>query len=55
MVRGKTKGVPGIFSQGETLEELEANIKDANSLMVEDEPPAEHPGSKTKGISVDVA
>lgn len=31
---GKLKEVPGIFSQGETLEELEANIKDTYSLMV---------------------
>ncbi len=26
---GKLKEVPGVFSQGETLEELEENIKDA--------------------------
>lgn len=52
---GKLKEVPGIFSQGETLEELEANIKDAYSLMVEEESPVGHPGAKTKGITVDVA
>ena len=34
---GKLKEVPGIFSQGETLEELEENIRDAYSLMLEDE------------------
>jgi predicted RNase H-like HicB family nuclease len=34
---GKLKEVPGIFSQGATLDELEKNIKDAYSLMVEDE------------------
>jgi predicted RNase H-like HicB family nuclease len=33
---GKLKEVPGIFSQGETLEELEENIRDAYSLMLED-------------------
>ncbi len=34
---GKLKEVPGIFSQGETLEELEENIRDAYSLMLEDD------------------
>lgn len=34
---GKIKEIPGIFSQGETLEELEMNIKDAFSVMLEDE------------------
>jgi len=32
---GKLKEVPDVFSQGETLDELEANIKDAFTLMVE--------------------
>lgn len=30
---GKLKEVPGVFSQGETLDELEANINEAFSLM----------------------
>jgi predicted RNase H-like HicB family nuclease len=34
---GRLKGVPGVFSQGETLEALEENIRDAYSLMMEDE------------------
>jgi len=34
---GKLKEVPGVFSQGETLEELELNIKDAFYLMMQDE------------------
>ena len=34
---GRLKEVPGIFSQGETLEELEQNIKDAYKLMMADE------------------
>ena len=33
---GKLKEVPGVFSQGETLEELEENILDAYQLMIED-------------------
>lgn len=34
---GRLKEVPGVFSQGETLEELEENIKDAYHLMITDE------------------
>ncbi len=34
---GKLKEVPGVFSQGETLEQLEENIRDAYKLMMEDE------------------
>ena len=33
---GKLKEVPGVFSQGETLEELEVNIVDAYQLVMED-------------------
>jgi predicted RNase H-like HicB family nuclease len=32
---GKLKEVPGVFSQGETLEELEENIADAYKLVCE--------------------
>jgi len=32
---GKLKEVPGVFSQGATLEELEENIQDAYHLMME--------------------
>jgi len=34
---GRLKEVPGIFSQGESLEELEENIWDAYHLITEDE------------------
>lgn len=30
---GHLKDVPGVFSQGETLEELQENIKDAYQMM----------------------
>jgi len=33
---GKLKEVPGVFSQGETLQELEENIKEAYYLMIEE-------------------
>jgi predicted RNase H-like HicB family nuclease len=31
---GRLKEVPGVFSQGRTLEELKANIQDAHETMV---------------------
>lgn len=34
---GKLKEVPGIFSQGETLTELQENIRDAYRMMMEDD------------------
>ena len=35
---GRLVEVPGIFSQGESLEELKENINDAYKLMRENEP-----------------
>ena len=34
---GRLREVPGIFSQGETLEELKENVKDAYHLLTEDQ------------------
>ena len=33
---GRLKEVPGVFSQGETLKQLEENIRDAYKLMMEE-------------------
>jgi len=33
---GRLREVPGVFSQGETLDDLEENIREAYHLMVED-------------------
>ena len=52
---GKIKEVPGIFSQAETLDELEENIRDAYALMIEEEPFVKHPKSKIKDIAVNLA
>ena len=52
---GKLKEVPGVFSQGETLEELEENIRDTYTLMIKEEPSVKHPKSKMKDIAVNVA
>ena len=35
---GKLREVPGVFSQGESLAELKANIQDAYRAMAEDAP-----------------
>jgi predicted RNase H-like HicB family nuclease len=50
---GRLKGVPGVFSQGKTIDELEANIQDAYRMMVEDEESAPT-GALTKAVTVDV-
>lgn len=50
---GKLKEIPGVISQGETLDELEANIQDADNLMMEDEEDAPA-GFQTKEIEVGV-
>ena len=34
---GRLREVPGVFSQGESLDELEANIRDAYDLMVRED------------------
>jgi predicted RNase H-like HicB family nuclease len=39
---GKLMEYPDIMTQGETLDELEENIKDAYILMRMDDVPAEH-------------
>ena len=51
---GRLKEVPGVFSQGESLAELEENIRDAYQLMREtDAGPA--PGEiQSKEIGVEV-
>ena len=50
---GRLREVPGVFSQGETLEELRENIADAYRMMCEtSEPP--HAGAKTIEVGVDL-
>ena len=50
---GRLRGIPGVFSQGETLDELEENIRDAYKLMTEDEEPAPA-DAKTKELVLEV-
>ena len=50
---GRLKEVPGVFSQGETLEELEKNIRDAYALMIEEEVSPQI-SEKSKEIEIEV-
>jgi len=51
---GKLKEVPGVFSQGETLGELEQNIREAYHLMMSEEESPSHSRIQTKELEVDV-
>ena len=51
---GKLKEVPGVFSQGETLQELEDNIRDAYQMMMGEESSPVRSGVQTKEMAVDL-
>ena len=50
---GRLREVPGVFSQGETLAELEENIRDAYALVVDDARQESPQGADSKEIEVD--
>jgi predicted RNase H-like HicB family nuclease len=50
---GRLPQVPGVFSQGATLEELEQNIRDAYRMMIDEQESVPVAGSvNTKEIEV---
>lgn len=51
---GKLKEVPGVFSQGETLEELEENIKEVFSLMKQESDEIPNLQIQTKELVLDI-
>ena len=51
---GRLKEVPGVFSQGQTLEELEENIQDAYAAMLEADEPADAEAIQLKEVELDV-
>ena len=51
---GKLKEVPGVFSQGECLKDLEDNIRDAYQLMMADEPALPTGNGETKALELEV-
>lgn len=51
---GRLKEIPAVFSQGETLDELEENIRDAYKLVIEDENFTPHAEIRMKEIGVEI-
>ncbi len=51
---GRLLEVPGVFSQGETLEELRDNIQDAYDLMVTQERSPAPAGARQQPLELDV-
>ena len=51
---GRLKEVPGVFSQGESLEALEENIRDAYRLVLAPEEQLLREGVRTKVLEVEV-
>jgi len=51
---GRLREVPGVFSQGESLQELEENIRDAYHLVIESEEDLPSAQVKRKEIELEV-
>jgi predicted RNase H-like HicB family nuclease len=51
---GRLLEVPGVFSQGETLEELRENIQEAFELMVTQEREAAPPTAERQDVELEV-
>lgn len=51
---GRLREVPGVFSQGKTVEELKENIRDAYSMIMEEIDIPPHPEANTMEIEVAV-
>jgi len=45
---GRIVEIPGVFSQGESLEDLKENIQDAYKMMLESESPSPFPGPRNR-------
>ena len=51
---GRLLEVPGVFSQGVTLEELRANIQDAYDLVVTQDRPPAPPAAQRQPVELEV-
>ncbi len=51
---GKLREVPGVFSQGETFEELKLNIKDAFALMSKETSPIPVKNFKSAELQMEI-
>ena len=45
---GRLVEIPGVFSQGETIEDLKENIQDAYKTMIENDPMESLPDSRNR-------
>jgi len=51
---GRLLEVPGVFSQGATLAELDENIQDAYQLMVAQDRPPAPPSARRRPVELEV-
>jgi predicted RNase H-like HicB family nuclease len=51
---GRLLEVPGVFSQGKTLDELRENIQEVYELMVTRERPAAPPAAERRDVELEV-
>jgi predicted RNase H-like HicB family nuclease len=51
---GRLCEVPGVFSQGKTLAELDANLRDAYRLVLKDQQPVRRRGVRRRPLAVAV-
>ena len=51
---GRLRDVPGVFSQGKTLADLEDNIRDAFRLMTEEDRDDSPEGAQLKEVELEV-
>ena len=48
---GRLREVPGVFSQGKTLAELDENLRDVYRLVVKDQQPIRRRGVRRKALA----
>ena len=49
---GRFREVPGVFSQGKTLAELDANLRDAYRLVLKDRHPVRRRGVRRRPLTL---
>ena len=51
---GRLREVPGVFSQGKTLAELDENLRDAYRLVLKDQRPVRRRGVRRRPLALAV-
>ena len=49
---GRLREVPGVFSQGKSVAELDENLRDAYRLVLKDQPPMRRRGVRRRALAV---